>query len=127
MTDYFETDRIKIPRGHELFDAAMAAVEAKEQHYHRLAEKRAAKYAKPVEPPQEAKAAESPEEKTGALEIERLAQDLAAQTGKPIEVMRAGLLVMLAAMSKDEKAREYGIKRGTAILDAYYAANPVQV
>jgi len=59
------------------------------------------------------------------MELETLAQELAVKNNQPVEVCRAGLLIMAASIGKavgmqDEKMQR-GIDGATQILRAYYA------
>lgn len=44
MTDYFDSDRIKIDPAHPLYPQAKAAYDAMQKHRRKMAEKRCAKY-----------------------------------------------------------------------------------
>ena len=45
MTDYFETDRIRVQPGHPLYAQAMAAVKASHQHHEKMQAKREERWA----------------------------------------------------------------------------------
>ncbi len=58
-----------------------------------------------------------------SLAIEKMAQEMAKETGKPVEVCRAGLLAMAAAMGEvfgvPSEQVAYGRRRASEILTAH--------